>query len=639
MRLTAPRLSEWVVAAAIGVSILVFLLPATEWAAVIAPLSAIAVLGMRQLPVTAAVSLAALQLGYALLQVPSENPAALAPGIVALYSLGRYCASLTRGPIVAVIYLLTALVAIEFTLGNIIFGTMLFGSAYAFGCIVRRRSTTARRARRDASALEAIDVDGLAAGVVADERARLGGQALGVIRSAVDAMMSDAAAASAELDPQPIDRITERGRAAITELRWLLGLLRTENEPALPRARVARRYWITDFALILVLLALTLLDGQIPGEPTPTPLGWVLLLALPLTLLLRRAQPVAGCLIAALLVGALSVAGVPVFIGTAAGALVTLCLLAWSVAVCGSASAWAGLAALVAATLWPVLDGDPQNIPMLLVMFGLPGFAGHEWSAQDHEARHAHVKAATLQAGIDAHVERAVREERLRIARDLHDVTSHAVGIMVLQASAAQALRTSDVHAARRAPQIVTSAGSQALSELTTLFDLLDAGAIGAPGLAQQSHESLQSLIERMRAAGMRIRVVDAAARDRMSAPSGGLDSPISGSVEQITYRVVQEALTNVARHAPLAAVVIRVAATAECYEISVTNGGCIRPPDAPLSGFGLAGLAERVRASAGAFAAGPEPNGGYRVWARIPLRHDQAAAAERATNGSEGAT
>ena len=127
---------------------------------------------------------------------------------------------------------------------------------------------------------------------------------------------------------------------------------------------------------------------------------------------------------------------------------------------------------------------DPGNWPFTLALLALPAFAGFEWSAQDRVARAASAHADELRADLDARVEAARREERLRIARELHDVTSHAVGVMVMQASAASALRERDPGAARDALKTVDEAAAQTLKELDMMFQLLDSGAIGGPGLA-----------------------------------------------------------------------------------------------------------------------------------------------------------
>jgi signal transduction histidine kinase len=216
---------------------------------------------------------------------------------------------------------------------------------------------------------------------------------------------------------------------------------------------------------------------------------------------------------------------------------------------------------------------------------------------------------------LDSRIDRAVRAERLRIARDLHDVTSHAVGVMVLQASAAQALLASDPDAVRGALRTVETAGEQALTELEVLFDLLDAGAIGSPGLTRASPESLSDLVDRMRSVGLQI-TLDA--------------SPVHPGLSETVYRIVQESLTNVARHAHPSRVRVRVGVVGGAVEVAVTNDGPPEATDASDSGgFGLAGLAERVRAVGGGFTAAPLPSGGFGVFARLPIPQPSRVGAE----------
>jgi signal transduction histidine kinase len=603
MRVTRPLLSEWVVAVSSGVWVAVFLAPITEWAFAFALVVSVVMLWLRQVPATASLLLAALHLGSAALGVPAENAAGLVPAIIAVYTLGRH-AKAVQGSVTALLYL-AAVVAGEFAVPNLVFALFVFGGTFAFGRVVRRRSSSAGRARAAALKLENLDAARLAAEVIADERARLGGQTLDVIRQSVDDMRRGAAAAASDLDPIAIRRIADRGRAAVAELRWLLGLLRTESTPALPAPSSTAGRRLTDAAIALVMLALTALDSQLAAEPL-SPIGWVLLLAVPTTLLIRRARPAIACLGAALIVALMLVAGSPLLVGVGFAALVTLALLAWSAAINGRPIAWAGLALLTALATTRLGVEDPANAPITFMLLALPAFAGHEWGTRDRAARLADARAAVLRAALDSHIDHAVRTERLRLARDLHDVTSHAVGVMVLQASAAQALLPSDPAAARHALRTVEVAGAQALSELDVLFDILDAGAIGAPGLTRSAPESLDELVDRMRSIGLHITLRSA---------------PIDPALTETAYRIVQEALTNVARHAHASTVRVRVGMVGGAVEVAVTNDGPAELADVADTGtgFGLAGLAERVRGVGGGFTAAPLPSGGYGVFARLP--------------------
>ncbi len=345
MRLTAPRLSDWLLALLVLASMLFYLWPATAWAGVIAPLAALAVLYIRQRPIPAALALAALQLAMLPLDVDPENPAPLASMLIATYTLGR-SSRLGWAIVTASVYLLSFLV-LDFSVGTVGFVTVIIGGVFTFGVLVRRRTDRAHRARHTANALEETNLAGHTARVVADERARLGGQALQVVRGSVDAMRTDAASAMITLDPVLIARIAERGRAAITELRWMLGLLRTEAEPDAPAPSPRRLNQVTDAGVAAVLMMLTILDAHLPEQPRVSAIGWVLLLALPATIIVRRRYPAWSCVAATSIFAAVTFSGTPLFIGFGIGSMVSVSLLAWSAAVSGRRLDWLSLAGLV----------------------------------------------------------------------------------------------------------------------------------------------------------------------------------------------------------------------------------------------------------------------------------------------------
>jgi signal transduction histidine kinase len=235
---------------------------------------------------------------------------------------------------------------------------------------------------------------------------------------------------------------------------------------------------------------------------------------------------------------------------------------------------------------------------------------GQLWRNRQREERTSLDAAAGLRAHHAAVADRAVRDERLRLARELH-VASHAIGVMVLQAGAADAQRTRDPDAARAALDAVRTSGAQALAELAVLFGLLDAGAIGAPRLAATAPASdlagaVCALVDRVRTAGIDVALVTRGDLTEDLVPAG------------TAYRVVQEAITNAARHAPGSRVQVQLIRDGPSLLIDVRDDG--PGPHQLTGGFGLAGLAERVQAEGGQVAAGPRPRGGFAVSARLPL-------------------
>ncbi len=155
------------------------------------------------------------------------------------------------------------------------------------------------------------------------------------------------------------------------------------------------------------------------------------------------------------------------------------------------------------------------------------------------------------------------------MARELHDVIAHDVSVMVLQSSGARGIAAGDVERARAALQVVESAGRDALVELRRIVGVLPRGSdalatASAPGLSQ-----LDALVDRARAAGL---PVDVRVDGRLQGLSPGLDL--------VAYRVVQEALTNVIKHAGPARARVNVTVATDCLELEVSDNGHSATPD-----------------------------------------------------------
>jgi signal transduction histidine kinase len=202
----------------------------------------------------------------------------------------------------------------------------------------------------------------------------------------------------------------------------------------------------------------------------------------------------------------------------------------------------------------------------------------------------------------------AVRYERARIARELHDIVAHCVSVMVIQAGAGQRLTAADPSLAAEAFDSIGEAARQAEAEIGRLLDLLDARGEqgGADGL-----RLIGELVTRAAAAGLAVSC-------RFSGSADDLPAPASDAA----YRVVQESLTNALKHAPGAPVDIVVEGAGGHVEIDVRNGPAVGPPsglERSGGGRGLTGMRERVAACGGELAAGPAHAGGWRVVARLP--------------------
>jgi signal transduction histidine kinase len=205
---------------------------------------------------------------------------------------------------------------------------------------------------------------------------------------------------------------------------------------------------------------------------------------------------------------------------------------------------------------------------------------------------------------------RAVADERDRIARDLHDVVAHTLSVIVLQAGGGRRVAVEHPERAGAVLSSIEALGREALRDMRRLLGVLraDEGAAPPPE-PQPSLSRLDALVERVRAAGLAVEVcTEGEPRDL---PSG---------VDLSAYRIVQEALTNVLRHARAerARVVVRYAPAG--VEVEVTDDGTAGFSGGAGGGRGLLGMRERVSMFGGTFEAGPRPDGGFRVRAVLPM-------------------
>ncbi len=217
--------------------------------------------------------------------------------------------------------------------------------------------------------------------------------------------------------------------------------------------------------------------------------------------------------------------------------------------------------------------------------------------------------AAQLERERASDADRAVAEERTRIARELHDVVAHRVSLMTVQAGAAKTIVGDDPQAALQAMEAVEHAGREALDELRHLLGVLrpkaEGGSLGPqPGLADVGR-----LVDEFREAGLDV-----------SFTTTGMPTGLPARVDLSAYRIVQEALTNVLKHAgPGAWTEVRVNLDNEVVSIEVTDDGHA-VTTLPGSGHGIMGMRERALLLGGSLIAGPRADGGFRVMARLPI-------------------
>jgi signal transduction histidine kinase len=206
----------------------------------------------------------------------------------------------------------------------------------------------------------------------------------------------------------------------------------------------------------------------------------------------------------------------------------------------------------------------------------------------------------------------AVDEERRRVARDMHDVVAHSVSLMVIQAGAARMVAASDPGIAGDALDIVESTARRSLGEMSLLLAMLSVPDTEnrredrPPGI-----DRIPSLVEDAKRGGLQVAV-----------QISGQPRALGEGLELSAYRIVQEAVTNVRKHTSASYADVSLRFERDALEVEITDAGpgvTVSDPRVPGAGLGLVGIRERVALFGGELIAGPRPEGGYRVWARLP--------------------
>ena len=368
-----------------------------------------------------------------------------------------------------------------------------------------------------------------------------------------------------------------------------------------------RPAWVADAAVAAATAVfLMLTSGHIPPAPDERAIdafGYGLLVTAAVATGLARRRPRLALAVVGPVLVAYAVrhyAGGPVF------------ATAWYVLVqlrrrTGRATAVAGAAALCA-----VLVGTAVVIERRLSLVSLV-FVG--WAAAAVllgdvvESRHRHL----AELG-EREARRRVAEERLRIARDLHDSVAHAMATISVQAGAAAHVVDRKPEAAKEALVAIRRAGGEVLDELTAMLALLRDDDEAADRAPTPGLDRVADLVDTGRANGLPVALAVEGPVERV---------PVA--VGTAAFRIVQESLTNVLRHAPGATARVAVTATADGgFTVEVTDDGARGPAAvAPAgAGVGLRGMRERAASTGGRLTAGPRPGGGFAVraeWAGRP--------------------
>jgi signal transduction histidine kinase len=268
--------------------------------------------------------------------------------------------------------------------------------------------------------------------------------------------------------------------------------------------------------------------------------------------------------------------------------------------------------ALAALTLAALLGATAASNPLgptgggfylILAMIAAATFGGIAVSN-----RRAYV--ASIQARVEEEAQRRVDDERLRIARELHDIVAHSMATISVQAGVAEHVLGTNPAAAAEALHSIRLASRDGLRDLRAILNVLRQADESdptepAPGLAQ-----LDMLVGRASQAGLPTTVW----RD-------GQPRPLSTGVDLTAYRIIQESLTNAIKHAGPATATIRLDYDESALRIEIADTGRSLPAgtESPGAGHGLIGMRERATSVGGTLQAGPDPSGGYRVVAILP--------------------
>jgi signal transduction histidine kinase len=359
----------------------------------------------------------------------------------------------------------------------------------------------------------------------------------------------------------------------------------------------------TDTLLAAVLLALS--SVWLAGAGFASPKSAIVQTALVSTVAVRRFWPSGVFLLACAIAFAQWLLGFPL-IGDGA-----LLIGLFTVA---SRESWVRvvLAALLleAGVFMATLKWEPAGPTLRSLLFltatvvaalfmGLAAASGSRYLAWMDE------RARRLELERDQQATIATAAERTRIARELHDIVSHSLSVVITLADAAAVVSRSDP--GQEAMTEVAEAGRQALSDMRAMLGLLRTDEPPAELAPQPGIGQLSGLVERVRATGLE---VDLAVE--------GTPFPLGASAELTAYRIVQEALTNTIRHAHAKQARVTVRYDTSCVELRVADDGTAGADEAPGYGHGIEGMRERAALHDGNVSAGPGPDGGWAVTATL---------------------
>jgi signal transduction histidine kinase len=385
-------------------------------------------------------------------------------------------------------------------------------------------------------------------------------------------------------------------------------------------------------ALLWALLSFPVVLEMIWREPGDSP-RWVQacgLLILAVAVAAARGHPLVTLLLTAALIAPFAVGAIHGLFGIG---LMTLSYLAGRRMAQARPGLWVFTATFGAGSVIIYLSGLDTvawfSMVLWLVLGGvLPWLAGRYWRQYQELRYSGWERAEQLERVQHILAEQTRLRELARIAQDMHDSLGHDLALIALRAGALQVAPDLAEHH-RNAARELRSSAAAATDRLKEIIGVLRDG--GEPAPTEPAGETIIDLVERAAASGMRISL-------RQESTDGDGAGPLPPMVDRAAYRVVQESLTNAAKHAPGAEVTVRLADQADGIQVAVVNAPAptgAPPPAGDSGGHGLTGLRERVRLAGGTLRTGATEQGGFEVVARLPHAAPAAPPADHPAAGA----
>jgi signal transduction histidine kinase len=375
------------------------------------------------------------------------------------------------------------------------------------------------------------------------------------------------------------------------------------------RRPVGWRAWAFDGSLALGAAAVEV--GQVFGfDRSPPPVAVGLALGAGAVVVRRRCEPLITLGVSLAAVCGVAIAGV------APAGFAPLIALYTVAARCERRLSLAALAltavvALVVSVAGPSDERLFDPIAAVACAVGAWGLGVYVETRREYR-RELERRAALLERERDQLARIAAHEERASIARELHDIVAHSVSVMLVGVRGARDVLRSDPDVADATLGKVETSAEQSLAELRRILALLREPASQAESRPQPSLAQLDQLVADYRDAGLPVSL------ERI-----GAQRPLPGGFELSVYRIVQEALTNVLKHAHPKRVVVTLALRDSRLDLEVIDDGSPQRQDAVVPGHGLVGMRERVALLGGELETGRRAGGGFRVAARLPVGGD----------------